>query len=53
MSLLGCVLEPQPAMFALTVLLLILLIPYIRHYYILENGVQKLYTYYDRLTETE
>lgn len=53
LSLLGCVLEPQPAMFALTVLLLILLIPYIRHYYILENGVQKLYTYYDRLTETE
>ncbi len=53
LSLLGCVLEPQPAMFALTVLLLVLLIPYIRHYYILENGVQKLYTYYDRLTETE
>lgn len=53
LSLLGCVLEPQPAMFALTVLLLILLIPYIRHYYILENGVQKLYTYYDRLAETE
>ncbi len=53
LSLLGCVLEPQPAMFALTVLLLVLLIPYIRHYYILENGVQKLYTYYDCLTETD
>lgn len=52
LSLLGCVLEPQPAMFALTVLFLVLLIPYIRHYYILENGVQKLYTYYDCLTET-
>lgn len=27
--------------------LLVLLIPYIFHYYKLENGVQKLYTYYD------
>lgn len=31
----------------LTVLLLILLIPYIRHYYILENETQKMYTQYD------
>ena len=30
---------------------LILLIPYIRHYYILENGVQKLYTIYDELRD--
>lgn len=29
--------------------LLVLLIPYIRHYYILENGTQKLYQYYDRM----
>ncbi len=34
---------------ALLLLLVILLIPYIRHYYILENGTQKLYQYYDRL----
>ncbi|MBO5487908.1 MAG: hypothetical protein J5988_13460, partial [Eubacterium sp.] len=31
---------------------LILLIPYIRHYYILENGVQKLYENYDKLGRT-
>lgn len=31
---------------ALTVLFLILLIPYIKHYYFLENSVQKMYTYY-------
>lgn len=49
LALLGCVLEPQPALFALVILLLVLLVPYIRHYYILENGVQKLYGYYDRL----
>ena len=29
--------------------LLILLIPYIRHYYILENEVQRMYEQYDRL----
>lgn len=33
----------------LDLLFLVLLIPYIYHYYILENGVQKLYTYYDKL----
>lgn len=41
----------QIGLLALSVLLLVLLVPYIRHYYILENGVQKLYTYYDRLVE--
>lgn len=51
LSLLGCILTPQPVMFILVILFLTLLIPYIRHYYILENGVQKLYKYYDRLTE--
>lgn len=30
---------------------LVLLVPYVRHYYILENGVQKLYTIYDKLRE--
>jgi hypothetical protein len=38
------------SMVALLFALLLLLIPYIRHYYILENGVQKLYTYYDEIT---
>ena len=33
----------------LSLLFLVLLIPYIRHYYLLENGVQKLYEYYDAL----
>lgn len=49
LAIVGALLTPQPALFALILLLLILLIPYIRHYYILENGVQKLYGYYDRL----
>ena len=35
----------------LLLLLLALLIPYIKHYYLLENGTQKLYEYYDILEE--
>lgn len=52
-SVLGCVLSPQIPLFVLVALLLILLVPYIRHYYILENGVQKLYICYDRLAGVE
>ena len=33
----------------LPIVILILLIPYIRHYYILENEVQKMYGQYDRM----
>ena len=33
----------------LSVLCLTLLIPYIHHYYILENGIQKLYEIYDEI----
>lgn len=33
----------------LTGAVLILLIPYIRHYYLLENEVQKMYVQYDRI----
>ncbi|MCD7741991.1 MAG: hypothetical protein LUI06_07305 [Ruminococcus sp.] len=35
----------------LVVLFLGLLVPYIAHYYFLENNTQKLYTYYDRICE--
>ena len=37
------------ALYILTGLLIILLVPYVRHYYILENGVQKLYEAYDKI----
>lgn len=33
----------------LPVVILILLVPYIRHYYILENEVQKMYVQYERM----
>jgi len=51
MSVLGFLALVQPGILVLTILLLVLLVPYVRHYYILENGVQKLYTYYDKLVE--
>ncbi len=35
----------------LLLLLLALLIPYIKHYWLLENGTQKLYQYYDKMEE--
>lgn len=35
----------------LTVLFLVLLIPYIRHYYLLENEVQKMYAQYDYILQ--
>ena len=35
----------------LALLILVLLIPYIKHYYLLENEVQKMYVQYDRIAQ--
>ncbi len=43
--------DSNPALVCLTILILILLIPYIRHYYILENEVQKMYVQYDKILD--
>ena len=40
---------PGVATLLLVIVIMILLIPYIRHYFILENEVQKMYGQYDRL----
>ena len=48
-TLITCLFIENLGLYALIAMLLVLLIPYIRHYYILENGVQKLYTFYDKL----
>lgn len=47
LSVLGSLIMAQLGLLILTVLLVVLLVPYVRHYYILENGVQRLYEYYD------
>ncbi len=36
-------------MFLLTLALLVLLVPYVMHYYLLENSVQKMYIQYDEM----
>lgn len=51
MSVMGFLALMQPGLLVLSILLLVLLVPYVRHYYILENGVQKLYTFYDMLVK--
>lgn len=51
MSLIGFFVSGNLGMLAAAVLMLILLVPYIAHYYFLENGVQKLYSIYDKVCE--
>lgn len=52
MITLFCVLITEnPVLSILLLLLLIMLIPYVNHYFRLEWGVQKLYKYYDLLEE--
>lgn len=49
LSLMIVVLLQEPVSALLPLVVLILLVPYIRHYYILENEVQKMYAQYDEL----
>lgn len=51
MSFVASLIVGMPALLALTVLFMVLLIPYIMHYYTLENEVQKMYIQYDRILE--
>jgi ABC-type multidrug transport system fused ATPase/permease subunit len=37
--------------FALVIAIFVLLIPYINHYYLLENSVQRMYVQYDKMME--
>ena len=45
----GLVFAFQPGLVVLFIALLVLLVPYIMHYYLLENGVQKMYRQYDEM----
>lgn len=44
---------PTIGMLLLIVSLMVLLVPYIMHYYLLENGVQKMYVQYDTMLENK
>ncbi len=48
-TILYTVAAPSLGMLLLVVAFLVLMIPYIMHYYLLENGVQKMYEQYDRI----
>ncbi len=48
-SLTLTLLSAMPAPFVLTLGFIVLLIPYIKHYYLLENAVQRMYEQYDEL----
>ncbi len=50
LSLMMYFMVKQAAVLVLSVLFLVLLIPYIKHYYFLENSVQELYTVYYTMT---
>lgn len=49
--LVGMVISFHISLVILLIPLLILLFPYISHYYLLENSVQKMYGQYDRMVE--
>lgn len=51
MCLIAFFVSGNMGMLAAALLMLALLIPYIAHYYFLENGVQRLYKIYDSVCE--
>ena len=52
MSIIASIMISNPMLLVLTLLFLVLLVPYIMHYYTLENEVQKMYTQYDEIDNT-
>ncbi len=50
-TILAIVIWESLTLIPLAVLLLVLLVPYIKHYYFIENSVQTLYKYYDKMYE--
>ena len=48
-SMIASVAICMPLLLVLSLLFLVLLVPYIFHYYTLENEVQKMYVQYDRM----
>lgn len=49
LSILAFVLHGDIVLLPLILLFFVLLVPYCRHYYLLENGVQKMYEQYDAM----
>ena len=52
-SLYVCLIAPSLPILVFCGMFLILLVPYVMHYYFLENSVQEMYKMRDRIKETE
>ena len=50
-ALIAALVLSSPALLVFTLLFLVLLVPYIMHYYLLENETQKMYIQYDKILE--
>ena len=53
LSLLMCLLFRNVGLVVLALLLLVMLAAYIKHYYFLENSVQKMYLYYYKILDNK
>lgn len=51
MTLFMALINGSAGIYVLAVLFLVLLVPYIKHYYFLENSVQKMYLIYNKLEQ--
>ncbi len=51
MVILHAVSDPQPGLLILVMAMMVLLVPYVMHYYLLENSVQYMYKQYDKMLE--
>lgn len=51
MALFMALVNGEAGLYVLAGLFLVLLVPYIKHYYFLENSVQKMYLIYNRIEE--
>ena len=51
MTLFMALIQGSIGIYVLALLFLVLLIPYIKHYYFLENSVQKMYLIYNKLEQ--
>ena len=49
LTMMSIIASINPMLLVLTLLFLVLLVPYIMHYYTLENEVQKMYNQYDEI----
>lgn len=53
MAISVCLISPQLAAVVFSVMFLVLLVPYVMHYYFLENSVQEMYKMRDKIVSSQ